>query len=389
MILDILIIIFLGSSLLRGYRIGLVRQAGSTIGFILGLFVGSFITNHVVGHIAAQNTRSLTSLFIILLTSFFFMTIGELVGINSKQKILTNHSANNLDSSFGSVMSAGTLLVAVWLAASILILSPQSGLQNYIKSSRIIGALNRSLPPATQLLSALNKIIDPNSFPQVFTGLEPHPTTTADLPSLGSLQPAVTKDQTSVVKILGTGCGGIVEGSGFVITGNMVATNAHVVAGVASPKVQDANGTHSTRVVWFDKDVDLAVLQVNGLAGKPLTLQGTDVANGTPGAVLGYPGGGDFTAQPATVTDRFTAVGRDIYGQGRTARDVYSLQAKVIPGNSGGPLIDSNGTVIGVIFATSTQYNNVGYALTGSQVFSELQAAEQSTITYSTGSCSE
>jgi S1-C subfamily serine protease len=70
-------------------------------------------------------------------------------------------------------------------------------------------------------------------------------------------------------------------------------------------------------------------------------------------------------------------------------RDIYSLRAKIIPGNSGGPLVGADGTVLGIVFATSTTYNNVGYALTGNQVAGELAQAERSTTTYSTGSCSE
>jgi len=104
---------------------------------------------------------------------------------------------------------------------------------------------------------------------------------------------------------------------------------------------------------------------------------------------LGYPGGGDFNAQPAAVISHFNAYGRDIYGQGRTVRDVYSVQAKVIPGNSGGPLLAADGSVLGIVFATSTTYNDVGYVLTGHQVAGELAQAEKSNTTHSTGSCSE
>jgi len=180
-----------------------------------------------------------------------------------------------------------------------------------------------------------------------------------------------------------------VEGSGFVIANDKIATNAHVIAGVAHPKVIDDNGIHATQVVWFDPDVDLAVLRVSDLAGKPLPVVAAEQPDGTAGVVLGYPGGGDFNAQPAAIISHFDAYGRDIYGQGTTVRDIYSVQAKIIPGNSGGPLVGTDGRVLGIVFATSTTYNNVGYALTGHQVADELAQAERSTTTYDTGSCSE
>lgn len=387
-IIDIFIILLAISSLVRGYRIGLVRQAGSTIGFVGGLFAGSYLANLVIGHVSGSVNKSLVSLLIVLSFSFLLMTVGELYGVRAKQK-LTDHPADRFDGGLGSVMAIGTLLFAVWLIAAIVVVSPANGLGQSIRGSRIIAALDRELPPATKVLSTLNKLIDPNGFPRVFSGLEPSPTATGKLPSLGSLDSAVQATRASVVKVEGTGCGGIVEGSGFVVASDKVVTNAHVVAGVASPKVLDSNGVHNTRVVWFDANLDLAVLEVHGLAGKPLVINTAEQATGTPGVVLGYPGGGNLTAQPASVMDRFTALGRNIYDQGTTSREVYSLQAKVIPGNSGGPLVGADGRVLGIVFATSTTYNNVGYALTGHQVAGELVQAERSATTHSTGSCSQ
>lgn len=387
-IIDLLIVLFVLSSLARGYRIGLIRQAGSTIGFVIGLYLGSMIANVVIGHITSSLSKSLTSLFIVLGASIILMTVGEIAGMRLKHRLLS-HSLDHIDGAFGSLMSVVTLLLAVWLAASIVVLGPSNGFEQNVKTSRIIAALNQALPPATKILSTLNKLIDPNGFPQVFSGLEPHPNTTTPLPSLGSLDRAVNSSKASIVKVEGTGCGGIVEGSGFVVATNKIATNAHVVAGISHPKVIDANGIHSTQVVWFDSNLDLAVLKVSNLAGRPLAVNPTEEPEGTPGVVLGYPGGGNLDAQPASIVSRFTALGRNIYGHGTTSREIYSLQAKVIPGNSGGPLIGTDGTVLGIIFATSTTYNNVGYALTGHQVSGELVQAESSNTTYTTGTCSE
>jgi S1-C subfamily serine protease len=387
-IIDVLIVLFIISSLLRGYSIGLVRQAGSTLGFIAGLLLGSLISNPIIGRIEGSLNKSLTSLCIILVCSFILMSIGELAGIRLKQRMHANHPLDTFDGSLGSVMAAVTLLFAAWLAAAILVIGPSNGMQQALHNSRILTALNAHMPPATQVLSSLNSLIDPNDFPQVFRGLEPHPGNTK-VPSLGSLDGVVAAARPSVVKVEGTGCGGIVEGSGFVFTQGQIATNAHVIAGVAEPKVLDANGVHNTRVVWFDPDIDLAVLRVSDLAGKPLRITSAEQPRDTPGVVLGYPGGGDFDAQPAGIIDRFNAYGRNIYGEGTTVRDVYSVQAKIIPGNSGGPLIGADGTVLGIVFATSTTYNNVGYAVTGHQVAAELAEAQKSTTTHSTGSCSE
>lgn len=386
---DVLIILVLAMAVLRGYSLGLVRQAGSTVGFILGLFIGSWIGSIIIGHETSPFQKALTGLIATLLGGLLLLSIGETVGAVVKEKLSHVSFLNNFDGVLGSAMGALTVLLGVWLLASILVLGPVGGLQQSIKNSRILSTLDAKLPPATTVLGSLNKLIDPNGFPQVFSGLEPSPNTNVNLPSLSSLGPVIQASESSVVKVEGTGCGGIVEGSGFIGAPEEIVTNAHVVAGVANPKIIQNGVIHNTRVVWFDPNVDLAVLRVNGLSGKVLPIDATEQPSNTPGVVLGYPGGGDFNAQPAAVIEHFTALGRNIYGQGSTSRDVYSLKAHIIPGNSGGPLIGKNGDVLGIVFATSTTYNDVGYALTGHQVAGELATAEQSNATYSTGACSE
>ena len=144
----------------------------------------------------------------------------------------------------------------------------------------------------------------------------------------------------------------------------LVVTNAHVIAGIPAPVVVDRSGPHQTTVVLFDPSYDLAVMRVGGLTEPPLVLDPANAPRGTQSSVLGYPGGGPFTAMAAGVMAEFEAEGRDIYGQGLTVRNVYEIQAVVRPGNSGGPLVLPGGKVIGVVFSRSTTNGDIGYALT-------------------------
>jgi S1-C subfamily serine protease len=128
-------------------------------------------------------------------------------------------------------------------------------------------------------------------------------------------------------------------------------------------------------VVLLDPNMDFAVLRVSGLSASPLRVASTNQARGTVGAVLGYPGGGAFTVSPAAVLDRRIAIGRNIYDSGLIHRDIYVLQSVVRPGNSGGPVVTPDGTVIGVVFATSTVNGNIGYALTSAEVQHDLSLA--------------
>lgn len=388
MIVDLIIILLFLTALIRGREIGLIRQLFSTLGFFVGLFIGAAVEPHLIAHATSALSRAILALGVTLGFAMLLLSLGEYVGILLKTKLI-QLKVNNVDVVLGSIASGLTMLLTIWLVAPVLVSLPFPTLQQAVRSSWIVSKIDRSLPSAPNVFADLGHIIYPNGFPQVFTGLEPALPTNTPLPNLGELNAAVHKDEASVVKIEGRGCGGIVEGSGFVAGSGYVVTNAHVVAGVTDPVVLDKNGEHSTTAVWFDPNLDLAVLRVQDLAGSPLSINTSHAPNGTASAVLGYPGGGGFTADPASILSEFTAVGRNIYGEGQTSRDVYGVKANIIPGNSGGPLVNRNGDVIGIVFAESTTYNQVGYALTTPQVVTELHQAEARNTVVSTGQCAE
>ena len=167
------------------------------------------------------------------------------------------------------------------------------------------------------------------------------------LPGGAQFDAVAARTEASTVKIIGDGCGEIQEGSGFVVAPGVVVTNAHVVAGIAHPMVQVGTNALATTVIYFDPSYDLSVLRVSGLEEPVLTLDPEPSARGVQAAVLGYPEGGPLQVAPAGIMAAFEAEGRDIYGQGLTVRNVYEIQAKVRPGNSGGPLVQLDGQVIG------------------------------------------
>jgi S1-C subfamily serine protease len=166
-----------------------------------------------------------------------------------------------------------------------------------------------------------------------------------------------------------------------------VVTNAHVVAGVEAPRVQKARTSQPATPVLFDPKMDIAVLYVKDTPGPVLAMERKDVARGSGGAVLGYPGGGPFHVEPAAVLQQLRAVGRDIYGRATVSRDVLELQAEVRPGYSGGPFVLPDGTVAGVVFAGSTTDQRIGYALTSGEVLPLVRRAEGRTGAVSTGAC--
>ncbi|MGB4800116.1 MAG: MarP family serine protease [Candidatus Saccharimonadales bacterium] len=384
---DIGVVSLLIVAALRGFQIGLLRQVFSTIGFLLGLYPGVLLSSFIMSHLS-DTSRSLVGLVVVLAICLFCMSAGERLALRLKIAIRTR-AVHMIDSVGGSVMSMLTLLVGLWLAASLFSLAPPSGFQAQLKNSAILSSILRKLPPIGSSLSTLAKFIDPSQSPQVFIGREPSPDANRTLPNPHDFAVMLSRVQPSVVKIEGLGCGGIVDGSGFVYAKEFVATNAHVIAGVGSPKVRSGSVTYNTTVQLFDPENDLAALRVPGLPAPALALHTAPLQPDAPVFALGYPGGGSLATNPAVVLETFHALGQDIYGVNRTNREVYSLQTTVVRGNSGGPIVTPDGTVAGVVFATSTTYNNVGYALTVRQITSSLMSANHQTQAVPTGECSQ
>jgi len=90
---------------------------------------------------------------------------------------------------------------------------------------------------------------------------------------------------------------------------------------------------------------------------------------------------------PAGVASTISAEGRDIYNSGLVFRDVYELDAGIRPGNSGGPVIGTDGRVIGVVFSRSTVSPSVGYALTSPGVLQRVRSAAGHRAPVGTGAC--
>jgi S1-C subfamily serine protease len=202
--------------------------------------------------------------------------------------------------------------------------------------------------------------------------------------------PGYLAARTRVLKVQGTApsCSRDIEGSGFVYAPDHIITNAHVVAGVTDgPTVTTMNGAqYHARVVYYDPQVDIAVLYVPGLDMTPLSFAGP--ANpGDSAVVAGYPLNHSFTQVPARIGGTQEATGPDIYQTGMVKRQIYEIRALVQPGNSGGPLFSPSGTVDGVVFAAAVGEADTGFALTAREVAADASAGRDATTPVSTQGC--
>ena len=389
MLIDIIIIVLIISAILRGKDIGFVQQLFSTIGFFVGLLLGAVVSPDIIKLFHGQLDRSISTLIATLGGAALVLYLGESIGLIVKRK-LQNLKINRFDNILGSLISVVSVIIGVWLAAAILVTLPYLSLQSDIKNSRIISFLNQTLPPTPNVIAGIGNLIDPNGFPRVFNNGEPTPSNlNPTKPSMAIFQNVLNLEKDSVDKVSGLGCGGIVEGSSFVVNNNEVATNAHVVAGVKNPYVLINNQKIKARVIYFNPNLDFALLQVNTSNQKPLKINSAIASSNSPALVMGYPGGGNFSATTAVVLNNFNAIGSNIYGKGNTQRQIYEIAANIIPGNSGGPLINTSGQVFGIVFAQSTEYNNIGFALTTSKIVKIINSVSINSPSVGTGSCAE
>jgi S1-C subfamily serine protease len=174
--------------------------------------------------------------------------------------------------------------------------------------------------------------------------------------------------------VTGSACGFRLDGTGFAAAPDTVLTNAHVVAGVSAPEVLSPDGRRmAAQVVVFDPRRDVAVLAVPNLDERPLTF-GTDAADSA-ATIYGHPYGQEpVRMSTVRVVGRETADVPDIYNTAPTRQSLVGLSGDVRAGDSGAPVVDSGGSVVGMVFAMDLSRPQVGYAIPSDDLQRQLSA---------------
>jgi S1-C subfamily serine protease len=151
--------------------------------------------------------------------------------------------------------------------------------------------------------------------------------------------------------------------------------------------VDSPDGPLDADVVLFDPEEDVAVLRVSQLQAPVLPFAPNPAESGSDAIVLGYPGGGPYTASPARIREIINLSGPDIYRTGTVQREVYTVRGSVRQGNSGGPLVNSNGEVLGVVFGAAVDDPDTGFVLTATEISDELARSFDAPVSVGTGDC--
>ncbi|QNS06639.1 MarP family serine protease [Streptomyces xanthii] len=374
-----------------GYRRGLLAGCVSLAGFVGGAAVGVWLLPLVMRTVTAEtSTATVVAVLGVLLPAVAGHALAGRLAVRVRGEMDRAPGPLRVaDGVGGAAAGVVAMLVVAWVAGSVLVASSSTALNQAIRGSAVLGTVQDAMPSSTPAWFArASGALTSAGFPQVFDPFAQEPSAEVAKPSGDSVTRAATRAATaSTVKVEGASGTQGREGSGFVYAREHVMTNAHVVAGIDHPTVRvgGVGRPLAAKVVLFDPDKDVAVLYVPDLKAPVLPFDGS-AARGDAAVVAGYPQDGGLDLQAATVADTIRAGGQDIYGSGSVTREIYSIRSTVRPGNSGGPLLTTDGRVYGVVFARSTTDDGTGYVLTAAEVAPDADRASTATRPVNTGS---
>lgn len=387
---DITIIILIIFAIWYGRRRSALVESSGLIGAFIGILLAGLIYEKLAFLTQSSTIRTIVMIAILAGTIFLSTDLMVVLGryVENMRRALRKFrltTANNVIA--GGVASAGLVLAAVIFNAIFAGVLPDAA-REQLKDSLILTSVSDhfALPQSITNLASLR---DPFSGPVVFSGEEAKASDGSS--SLDSayreLDAKTAKISPSIVKITTWGCGSVATGSGFIVDAHHVVTNAHVVAGGERISLADGDSILATNVVYLDPKLDIAVLYTQSeLSKSALAVSDGDAKIGSIGAHLGFAPSG-FSIGDVVVTERLHASGYDIYRQAQVTRDIYVLRGDIIPGNSGGPVVNASGEVIGIILGHSTTQNKTGYAIVSQQIVDLVKKAPALIDSVSTGNC--
>ena len=393
--LDLTLLCLLALYAWSGWRQGFVSALLGLVGLLGGAFLAvRFVPALLEDHAGIYQATPMGVLALLAAVIGFALCGPGLMLLLARRlrDVVSAPAARAVDSALGLVAVLVTAMLVVWVVAGAVSAGGPPVARDLVSRSVVVNALDEVMPSSADgLVQDVTRAFDRSVFPKVFQGLGPEPIAPVEAPDrAATTDPDVTRALASVVHVRAEAddCGQAQVGSGWVVAPGRIATNAHVVAGAdrVTVSVRGTGREHEARVVAFDPRRDVAVLDVSDL-GAPVVDRGAELDAGAQAALAGFPGDDGLWVGAARVRDVLRARGADIYGNPEVSRQIYSLRAQVRRGASGGPVIDQRGDVVGMIFATSLDDPDTGYALTLDEIAPVLSRGVSASRTVSTGEC--
>lgn len=380
------LIVFAIAGWFRGFVAGLL----SFIGFLGGGLAAAFILPGIIDPLIEAEWLKVAAVALgVLIVALIGQFAASILGQRMRGAI-TWRPVRLVDNMAGAALNVFAFAAVVWIIASALAYLPVSLVSEQVTQSRVLVALDSVVPaPARNAFASLRSLVGQTDVPRVFSGLAQITGPDVADPDPASITAQIDDARDSIVQLSGDvpECSSSVTGTGFVIDDGLVVTNAHVVAGVTDPRVRVRLGDRPMRgtVIYFDPQIDIALVSVPEMTSAPLLLADEGLQSGDPAAVAGFPESGPYRVEPARIRTMVRAMGDDIYGQAGVEREVYAFRGTVLPGNSGGPLLRPDGRVAGMVFGADEEAESTGYALTVTELRDALAGPRPGAV--DTGSC--
>jgi serine protease Do len=228
----------------------------------------------------------------------------------------------------------------------------------------------------------------------ISAGAGPTPSTTA------TTNPAISPTKTpatafadlykevsdGIVRIDTTACSDGGVGTGFLVAPDLIATAGHVVDGAISIVLRQGNNTTTGTVVGFDRQSELALVRSSQpLTGHVFSLSSTEPDVGVDVAAIGYPLAGPESLSKGAIS----GLDRPVTTEAASLTGLLQTDVTLNPGNSGGPLLLADGTVVGVVEAKEEGGDHIGYAIPTSSAKGQLEAWQRApTPIHTAAACS-
>jgi uncharacterized membrane protein required for colicin V production len=341
---------------LWGFRQGLIVGLLGLAGLVVGAVLGSRLAPVILEGGSESAYASMFALLGAVLFGSLALAVATSIASNLRGVAVRGHVGEVIDGVGGALLMSALALGIIWVLGAVVLHMPGTeSLRRDVQRSLLLRGINDVMPPSGPLIKALHRIGPLPAFATSPGGIA--------APDAGAGATQQVKDASaSVVKVAGTACGVGVMGSGWVIAPGTVVTNAHVVAGQSDTRVETNDGrTVDATAIAYNPRNDISVLSAPvDLPALPMLAEARE---GAGAAVIGYPNDGPLTISPARAGETRRVFGEDAYGSGPFERSMLTLRGRVRRGNSGGPVLDRQGRVLGTVFASTTEGPPGGLAI--------------------------
>jgi len=355
-VVDWAIAVFTFLLALWGFRQGLIVGLLGLAGLVVGAALGSRLAPVILENGSNSPYAPMLALLGAVLFGSLALAVSTSVGANLRAAAVRGPFGEVVDGIGGALLMSALALGMIWvLGAVVLYLPGAESMRRDVQRSLLLSGINDFMPPSGPLIQALHRIGPLPAFATSPGGIA--------APDAGAgATPLVRDASASVVKVAGTACGVGVMGSGWVIAPGTIVTNAHVVAGQSDTRVETNDGqvVDATPIAYNPRN-DISVLSAP--VDLPVLPMLAGARQGAGAVVIGYPNDGPLTVSPARAGQTRRVFGEDAYGSGPFEREMLTLRGRVRHGNSGGPILDRQGRVLGTVFASTTQGPPGGLAI--------------------------